>query len=568
MRGKELLTPEQRNLFMSIPDDMAEHDIEMHYTFTSEDLRFINKHRRDHNRLGIALQLAVLRYPGWTLFQIKEIPSQILDYIAKQIDVSPQEYTQYAKRVATRNEHLEKLRQHYCFQNFSFRTYRIIAQHTLQCALENGNTDYLIRSTIKELRRQKVILPAMTTIERIVWEARQRAEERIFKSIISTLTENQKPQLDNLLNVSSTYSKTPLAWLREVPGQSSPDAFLKVIKRLQVIRALQLNVDLKEIHPNRILQLARLGSKYEPRSFRKFKENKKFALLILHLLQLSQNLVDYAFEIHDRQITLLLSKERKAQEEIQKLNGKSVNEKVIHFADLGTALIRAREQGKDPLEALEAIMPWEDFVNSIEEAKQLSRPMDYDYLDLLKYRFNYLRKYTPTLLESLEFTSTKSGEPLLRAIDTIKDMNRHNKRKVPEEAPLDFVSNRWQKHVYDDDGNVNRQYYEMAVLTELRNLVRSGNVSIKGSRQHQDFDNYLVTKEMWEQNKHLNGLTASPSVDEYLAGKMDSLYNRLEWIKANITELDGVNFEDGRLHVHRLEKNVPETAREYSLSLY
>ncbi len=69
-----------------------------------------------------------------------------------------------------------------------------------------------------------------------------------------------------------------------------------------------------------------------------------------------------------------------------------------------------REQGKDPYAALESIMPWEDVVNSIEEAKQLSRPMDYDYLDLLKNRFTYLRKYTPTLLDVLEFTSTKSGE--------------------------------------------------------------------------------------------------------------------------------------------------------------
>lgn len=382
MRGKELLTHDQRNLFMSIPDDMSEHDIERHYTFTSEDLEFINKHRRNHNRLGIALQLAVLRYPGWTLFQIKDIPNPILDYIAKQINVSPQEYIQYAKRIATRNEHLEELRQQYGYKNLSFSTYRIIAHYTLQCALDNGNTDYLIRSTIEELRRQKVILPAMTTIERIVWEARQRAEDKIFKSLVFTLNESQKLQLDQLLDINSTYSMTPLAWLREIPGQSSPDAFLKVIQCLQVIQSLQLHVDIKEIHPNRILQLARLGSKYEPRSLRRFKENKKFALLILHLLQLSQNLTDHAFEIHDRQITLLLSKGRKAQEEMQKLNGKSVNEKVNHFADLGTALIQAREQGKDPFEA---IMPWEDFVNSIEEAKQLSRPMDYDYLDLLKF---------------------------------------------------------------------------------------------------------------------------------------------------------------------------------------
>jgi TnpA family transposase len=568
MRGKELLTPEQRNMFMSIPDDITEHDMEIHYTFTSEDLEFINKHRRDHNRLGIALQLAVLRYPGWTLFQIKNVPNHVLAFVSKQIKVSPQEYIQYAQRVATRNEHLEELRQHYGYQNLTFRTYRMIGQHTLKQALENGNTNYLLQSTIEELRKQKIILPVMTTIERIVWEARNRAEEHIFKSVVLTLNEVQKQRLDKLLDVSEKYSKTPLAWLREIPGQSSPDAFLKVVQRLQLIRDLRLNVDVKGIHPNRIFQLSRLGSKYEPRSFRRFKENKKFSLLILHLLQLSQTLTDHAFEIHDRQISLLLSKGRKAQEEMQRLNGKSVNEKVIHFADMGSALIQAREQGKDPYGALEAIMPWEEFVNSIEEAKQLSRPMDYDYLDLLKYRFNYLRKYTPTLLETLEFSSIRSGEPLLRAIETIKDMNRHNKRKVPEGAPLDFVSNRWQKHVYDEDGNIHRQYYEMAALTELRNLVRSGNVSIKGSRHHQDFEEYLVTKEKWEQNKHQSGLNAPLSVEQYLLEKMDALRSRLEWIKSNITELDGVNFREGRLHVHRLEKDVPETARDYSLSLY
>lgn len=59
--------------------------------------------------------------------------------------------------------------------------------------------------------------------------------------------------------------------------------------------------------------------------------------------------------------------------------------------------------------------------------------MDYDYLDLLKFRFNYLRKYTPTLLEALEFTSTKSGEPLLQAIETIKEMNKIINEKFQKE---------------------------------------------------------------------------------------------------------------------------------------
>ena len=82
---------------------------------------------------------------------------------------------------------------------------------------------------------------------------------------------------------------------------------------------------------------------------------------------------------------------------------------------------------------------------------------------------------------------------MLQAIDTIKEMNRHSKRKIPEDAPLNFVPNRWKKHVFSDDGSIDRHYYEMAVLTELRNLVRSGNVSITGA------DNIKILKSIWYQ---------------------------------------------------------------------
>lgn len=54
------------------------------YTFSQHDLDIINNHRRDHNRLGFAVQLAVLRFPGWSLSDLKIIPDSVLSYIAKQ----------------------------------------------------------------------------------------------------------------------------------------------------------------------------------------------------------------------------------------------------------------------------------------------------------------------------------------------------------------------------------------------------------------------------------------------------------------------------------------------------
>ncbi len=563
-----MLTADQREEFMQIPSE-SDWDLGTYYTFSQHDLDIINNHRRDHNRLGFAVQLAVLRFPSWSLTDIKAIPETVLCYIANQVGVDPDVFPLYAQREPTRREHMEEIRQAYGYRNFTLREYRTTSQIMLKYTMENGNAIYLLRAAIDELRKQKIILPAMTTLERLVWEVRQRAEEKIFKLLISTLTPVQIKKMERLLSPMPESSKTYLAWLREIPGSSSPDAFLRVIEKLEYVRDLQLQIDTKGIHPNRLRQLSKVGARYEPHSFRRFDDPKRYAILVAYLIELIQDLTDQAFEIHDRQILQLLSKGRKAQEEIQKQNGKLINEKVVMFADLGAALIKARSEGIDPFAVLDAVMPWDKLVASVEEAKRLARPVDYDYLDLLERKFYTLRKYTPTLLKSLEFRSTKSAKPLMKAVDIIRDMNETGKRKVPEGAPLNFVSNRWQKHVYDADGTINRHYYEMSVLTELRNYVRSGDVSIVGSRQHKDFDEYLVSKEKWAQiEPDATILAVGMSANDYLAERTDSLLKRLEWVSNHVEDLEGVNIDNGKLHIDRLEKDTPEDARNFSLSLY
>ena len=124
-------------------------------------------------------------------------------------------------------------------------------------------------------------------------------------------------------NVES--KKTKLGWLKEDVGYSSPKSFSDVIEKLEFIRNLNLKINLLEIHQNRIRQLSRLGAKYEPSSFRRFDERKRYALLALYLYDLSQTLTDKAIEIHDRQINTLLSKGRKKQKELHKQNSKSLN---------------------------------------------------------------------------------------------------------------------------------------------------------------------------------------------------------------------------------------------------
>lgn len=84
-RGRELLTTNQRQSLMQVPED--EWIMGTYYTFSKLDLEIISKRRREENRLGFAIRLSILRYPGWPYTHIKEIPDSVIHYIAKQINV-------------------------------------------------------------------------------------------------------------------------------------------------------------------------------------------------------------------------------------------------------------------------------------------------------------------------------------------------------------------------------------------------------------------------------------------------------------------------------------------------
>ncbi|MFY0100209.1 hypothetical protein ABTQ08_22345, partial [Acinetobacter baumannii] len=72
--------------------------------------------------------------------------------------------------------------------------------------------------------------------------------------------------------------------------------------------------------------------------------------------------------------------------------------------------------------------------------------------------------------------------------------NLKGARKVTEDAPVDFIKARWRPLVLTDDG-IDRRFYEMCVLVELKNSLRSGDIWVRGSRQFRDFEDYLLPVE-------------------------------------------------------------------------
>ena len=54
---------------------------------------------------------------------------------------------------------------------------------------------------------------------------------------------------------------------------------------------------------------------------------------------------------------------------------------------------------------------------------------------------------------------------------------------MPTDAPLKFVPAEWHPYVIDGFGRIDRRYYELCVLWELRAALRAGDVWLEGSRR-------------------------------------------------------------------------------------
>jgi hypothetical protein len=93
-----------------------------------------------------------------------------------------------------------------------------------------------------------------------------------------------------------------------------------------------------------------------------------------------------------------------------------------------------------------------------------------------------LRRYTPAFLEAFKFRAAPAARKILDALEVLKRLSASKARSVPEDAPTEFVRRRWASHVFTEAG-LDRRYYELCALTELRNGLRSGDIWVPGSRQ-------------------------------------------------------------------------------------
>ena len=145
----------------------------------------------------------------------------------------------------------------------------------------------------------------------------------------------------------------------------------------------------------------------------------------------------------------------------------------------------------------------------------------------------------------------------------LKDMNKRQARKVPDDAPTSFVRKRWKSLVHTPDG-LDRRFYELCVLSELKNSLRSGDVWVRGSRQFKDFEEYLLPPSRFsaQREQQALGLAVETDCERFLEARLAVLERELQTVErlAAQDQLPDASISGTGLKLTPLDSAVPPEA--------
>ena len=263
------------------------------YAVADDDLKHIARRRRAENKLGFALQLCALRYPGRVLRPGELIPTQVVEFIGSQLDIPVEALLPYAARRQTRQQHMEALRSIYGYRNYAGQAARRLKVWLDGQAEGARSNEDLARRLVGECRRTLTVLPATTTVERLCADALVAAERRVEERIASRLDTAARTALDGLLSEAMANGTTRFVWLRQFEPGSNSAAAGRLLDRLEYLQRFDVCERILEGVPaHRVTRLRQQGERHFADGLREAADNRRRAILAVCVVEWRARLAD------------------------------------------------------------------------------------------------------------------------------------------------------------------------------------------------------------------------------------------------------------------------------------
>lgn len=559
------LTDLERKRLDEFPQEISMEDIITFFTLSEEDIVMVRKRRQAHNQLGFAIQLCTLRYLDFCPNDLNSIPFKVIKIVADQIGVSEKGLSEYGKRKHTQTDHLKEIQVYLGIRNATESDLEEIDKWLLERTMEHDKPIVLYQMVCEKLCRDKIMRPGVTTLERMVIKARQNSQKEIYNRLNFLITKEFKTYFDEILIPDEKSGITPLSWLRYGSISNSSKSILKTIKKVTFLKKAGIhNWKINCINPNKIKFLAQLGRKSSNQMLQRANPHRRYPILIAFLHQSLEDITDELIEMYDNCLSNYNSKAKKELEDFQLSVAKKTNESLKIFQDIGKIILNPEISNQKLRETIFRKVPEKELYKAVEKCDEIIR-FDDKFYDFFAKRYSCIREFAPMFLDNLVFHSCNTDDPLIEAIELLRQLNATGKRKVPQTAPMEFIPDSWLPYMEDKGGNINRRYYELCVLWQLRNAFRSGDIWVENSRKYTNPESYLIPIEQWKFSKseYCEIIEISETVEERITQTKVELEQLLLKVDKNFKKNPYARIDKGKLTITPIKaEDLPESVED------
>jgi TnpA family transposase len=497
----DFLSNPERLRYHTVPTTIQEPDLRQFFHLTQADREFLRPFRRAANRLGIGLQLGLIRFMGFlpeTWWE--QIPVEAVSFVAQQQRVEPGHLNEYGARQPTLSEHFRAILKHLRFRKWEPLDVAWLEPWLLERALEHDGERVLLEMTCLKLRQLCIVRPGISTLERLVGGMNELAYQETYRRLAALLTDHLQGKLDALLEVDPMLGGTRHRWLVQGATLNNPSAITLTVDKLIYLTKLGVPTwDTTSLPPNRQKRLALLGRNRSNRHLERLPAYKRYAILVAFLRESLLTLTDDVLSLFDGYWEHSLAKARRDYDQYQQqaISAKDTTMRTLGLA-VGVVLDETEIQPTGLREAIYARVPREQLTLAWEAVQALLYPTRHSHLTFLAKRYSIFKQFTPQFLGSMSFCQGFKGDDFGEALQAVSDLQTGKRRKLPIPVPTGFMKPNWRKFVVDAQGECNRQHYELCVLSTLRDRLRSGDVFVEQSHRYADFNSYLIPPTEWE----------------------------------------------------------------------
>ncbi len=461
-----VLSPAQRAALFDPPSDPGM--IERLYTLGPDDLVEVFRRRRPANRLGYAVQLGYLRYPGRAIEPGEVPPASMLAILSGQIDCAPEVFADYGTRDTTLREHRAAIEQRLSLRAFERADRATVFAVASEVAASTDRCDAIVAAMVERLRGARIVLPAPAVLERIALVARADARRQAFARLGRDLMPEQVERLDALLRLDGEATRSPLAWTRDWPEAPGASNLKALVERLDHIRILGIEPDrARRIHASRYAVIAREAGIMTAQHLTRLESRRRLATLVAFAIEMEVALTDAAIFMVEKMVGAMFRRADRTRSERLIDQARLFRETARLHIRLGRILLDARDAGGNALMLVGEGIGWPVLEQSLRAAEELNRSGE-DSLAEIVERYAAIRRFLSTFLAKFRFRTSRAGDPLIGTIELLRTVYLEGRTILPRKAPVSFLKPKWRRIVLPPDGTFNRRAWEIAVLVHLR----------------------------------------------------------------------------------------------------